>query len=139
MSKNKRCVFVADTQASAIGVSHWLRNLGIENVLVDKTTLGISNGVSFFSDDPSGDGWQIWVNDLEDVEQAHQMLEERERKKESQREQGSIESTCEACGTTSEFGGKDRGTVQSCPKCGRYMDVEGGLDEFEWPDSFDVN
>lgn len=136
MSKDPRCVYVADTQASALGTSHWLERFGIENVLVDKTTLGISHGVSFSSDDPAADGWQVWVKDPGQVELARELMREREESRQQRIAQGDIEACCESCGTTTRFGGAARGTIQNCPRCGGYVDVPGGEDEFEWPDDF---
>lgn len=131
MAKDKRCVYVANTQASAIGVSHWLEQVGIENILVDKTTLGFSYGVSFTSSDPAADGWQIWVKDPGQIERALELIAVRDQRRQDRRKLGEIEATCEECGQGSFFSGSQRGTVQNCPHCGRYMDVGGIDDEFE--------
>ena len=79
LSKNKRCIFVADTQAAALGTSHWLESQGIENILVDKTTLGFSHGVSFTSNDPASDGWQVWVKDPDQIESAQELIAQRQK------------------------------------------------------------
>ena len=137
MSKDKRCVFVADTQAAAQGTALWLESQGIEIHLVDKTTLGFSHGVSFASNDPAADGWQIWVKDLTQVELARELLHEREEAKRQKSELGTIEATCEECGATQSFDGRFRGTIQNCPQCGRYLDVPGADDPYEWPEDFE--
>ena len=129
---------MADTQAAAIGISHWLDRFGVENFLVDKTTLGLSHGISFTSDDPSSDGWQIWVKDISQIESARELLAEKAQDKEKQSQLGPIEARCEECGTSHEFAGQHRGTIQNCPNCGRFMDVGGEEDPFDWPDSFDA-
>lgn len=136
MPKDKRCVFVADTQASAQGISHWLESCGIENFLMDKTTLGMSNGVSFTTNNPAADGWQVWVKDHEKIDEAISLLDERQHLKAKRADLGPVESRCESCGTVSEFAGEQRGSIQDCPQCGRYMDVGGLDDEYEWPESF---
>ena len=136
MSKNKRCVFVADTQAAAQGISHWLDRYGIENLLIDKTTLGMSNGVSFTSNDPSSDGWQVWIKDPDRIEEALELLDERRQVQDKKSKMAPVNATCEECGATSEFTGSQRGSIQDCPKCGKFMDVGGLEEEFEWPDSF---
>lgn len=136
--RHKLCVFVCDTQAESAVVALELEREGIAAQVVDKTTLGMSVGVSFVSDEPAGDGWQIWVNDEADVEKATTYLDARQaemvERKERNRNLDPIQSVCENCQTETEFAGEFRGTVQDCPKCGAYLDVEGGEDEFEWPE-----
>ncbi len=133
MSRNKRCIFVANTQASALGTSHWLASQGVENLIMDTTTLGIPYGISFSSQDPASDGWQIWIKDESQLELAEKLLGERNQQKEKRKDLGPIEATCDRCQQTSQFEGQDRGSVQNCPYCNRFMDVGGAEDEFEWP------
>lgn len=70
---------------------------------------------------------KIYVEDT-DVEQATAMIEQyEETERERRAVQGSdlsIEVVCEECGKTSRFSDSQRGTVQDCPHCGEYIDVE---------------
>lgn len=117
-----------------MGITLWLESQGIESLLIDKTTLGISYGVSFSSADPNADGWQVWVKEESQIELAQQALAARKQKKQARAELGPIHASCENCGQTSQFPGECRGTIQDCPFCKKYVDVGGVDEEFEWPD-----
>jgi hypothetical protein len=78
---------------------------------------------------------QVWV-DRDDVERAVASLEDYERRSAERRgtapiDERPVEAVCEECGATSQFSPGQRGSVQNCPKCGAYMDVE---DEAEEPE-----
>jgi endogenous inhibitor of DNA gyrase (YacG/DUF329 family) len=77
---------------------------------------------------------QVWI-DRSNVDQARPLLmkfEQRQRlhsmpaKGSADREGDKIAVICEECGKTSYFGGSKNGTVQDCPHCGAYVDVEDG-------------
>ena len=67
---NERCVWVADSQAMASVMAHWLDQEGVRTKVLDKTNLGISYGISFSKSDPHDHGWQVWVVDSEDLSKA---------------------------------------------------------------------
>lgn len=105
-------------------MANLLESMGIESVVVDKTTFGLSFGISFTAKNPD-DGWQVWVKDEKQIAKAIGFLEHREQEKKEIALRGPVNATCEECGAVTTFDGNQRGTVQNCPKCKRYMDVGG--------------
>jgi hypothetical protein len=88
---------------------------------------------------------QVWV-DRADAERAKPILEDYEdrqiQRQHTDSEIGDVMDemvgvTCEECGEPSEFPAAQRGTVQECPCCGAYMDVEDarGTEDEWWRDS----
>lgn len=78
---------------------------------------------------------RIRVN-RDDAPRARAMLEEFERQK-SERAQPAapgqpITVTCEGCGQTATFPAEQQGTVQDCPHCHAYVDVEVPGASEEW-------
>jgi hypothetical protein len=75
---------------------------------------------------------QVWV-DREDVERAWPIVRAREgyqvarRAAEGAAPAGgpTVEAVCAGCGRRGTFPAALRGTVQDCPHCGAYVDVEG--------------
>ena len=74
---------------------------------------------------------QVWT-DRADIDRVKPMLEEYERQQ-AQRRQSDLRrttdgttliATCEECGQDAVFPAAQVGTVQDCPHCGAYMDVE---------------
>jgi hypothetical protein len=63
--------------------------------------------------------------------QLRPLLEERARRAAGAPDAGgrgdapAIEVTCEGCGQTGRFPPAQRGSVQECPHCGAFVDVEG--------------
>jgi len=74
---------------------------------------------------------QVWI-ERTDTERARPILEDYERRAAARRgaQTGegtaatTIGATCEACGRRSVFPAAQRGSVQECPHCGEYMDVD---------------
>jgi hypothetical protein len=75
---------------------------------------------------------QVWT-DQADIDRAIPVLQDYERQhserqradvKSADRSQSTVVATCEECGRSSVFPAEQKGTVQDCPHCGRYMDVE---------------
>ena len=134
---NERCVWVADSQAMASVMAHWLDQEGVRTKVLDKTNLGISYGINFSKSDPHDHGWQVWVVDSEDLSKAKKMVSRRTNdildRKLRMAMLGPVDGRCESCGQESSFEGAQRGSVQKCPRCGAYLDVAGGEDEFQWP------
>ena len=56
--------------------------------------------------------------------------ERNEARRHAQTGEPPLEVLCEECNQTSSFPSEQAGTVQSCPRCGAYVDV-GQLDEGE--------
>ncbi len=88
---------------------------------------------------------QVYI-DRADAEIATKLLLQFEATKASRRQDiyfaPPITSTCEECGTASEFPEPLNGTIQNCPQCNAYMDVgtmhwpyENDPDEEEPPTS----
>ncbi len=122
MSKNPVCIRRATTVEEAAIVVTWLEEQGVEATVIDPGNPGVmAFGVT------DAEGIEVYVADTETAERARALLAEHDRKKEVGEESRSLSETievqCEKCGTTSDFGGDQRGTVQSCSKCGGYMDV----------------
>lgn len=72
---------------------------------------------------------QVWV-DRTDVERAAPLLVEYERHAKELRDRAAesddavqIAETCEDCGELATFPSSQKGTVQSCPHCGAFVDV----------------
>ena len=78
---------------------------------------------------------KVWV-DQDDAERATAILQEQQQREEALRQDSEstadVEVACEECGQTSTFPAAQRGSVQQCPDCGAYVDVEEGGDD-DWP------
>jgi rubrerythrin len=75
---------------------------------------------------------QVWVS-AADQERARELLEVDEQqqaeRKQTTREgtpAAPIEVVCEECQQNASYPAEQRGTVQDCPHCGAYVDVESG-------------
>ena len=81
---------------------------------------------------------QVWV-ERRDVDQAKAVLEAYERQAATQRDTlaagDPIYVTCEDCGKRSSYPPSQRGTVQDCPHCHAYVDV----DDMPWAESEDAD
>jgi len=80
---------------------------------------------------------QVWIEKA-DAERAAPILAEFDRRAAERRRAETtassdeeIEAVCEECGKPSKFPASQRGTVQTCPHCWSFMDVEMG-DNGEW-------
>lgn len=67
----------------------------------------------------------VWVSRA-DAERAAEVIRGQERLEAARANaQGTeVEVTCEECGQTAFFPAAQRGTVQDCPHCGAYVDVD---------------
>ena len=121
MSKNPVCIRRTTTVEEAAIVVTWLEEQGIEATVFDPGNPGVmAFGVT------DAEGIEVCVGDGETAERAMTMLAEHDRKTEMGEGPSSsrtIEVKCEKCGTTSSFGGDQSGTVQSCSRCGGYLDI----------------
>lgn len=83
---------------------------------------------------------QVWVakTDLEEARKTVLAFEDRQRARRAadlakiSRNQTVILATCERCGEESEFPVVQSGSVQSCPYCSAYLDVDIEPDSVEW-------
>jgi hypothetical protein len=118
-------VYTAADNAEAAHVCQMLTDAGIEAYFMadDPTTAGTALGLM-----PQIHKPRVWV-DRQDVERAQPLLLEHERRVQErregrdQREGEPVVVTCDRCGERAAFPPEQRGTVQSCPSCGGYLDV----------------
>lgn len=77
----------------------------------------------------------VWVGRT-DAERAAAVIREHERleAERSATDGPEVRVTCEECGKASSFPAAQRGTVQDCPNCGAYLDVEPDGIPGEWPE-----
>jgi hypothetical protein len=76
---------------------------------------------------------QVWV-DRSATDRAEPILQDYERRQQretAQADDAVLESVCEGCGQRTAFFASQKGTVQTCPHCGAYMDVGEVLDSEE--------
>lgn len=73
---------------------------------------------------------EVWV-DQTDVERAKPVVEDLERRAAERQSAADdsdagppIDAVCEECGEQSSFSAAQRGSVQQCPHCDAYVDVE---------------
>jgi hypothetical protein len=70
-------------------------------------------------------GVEVWVLDPVQTAEAIRLLGEHALELRVQKPDGPpVEVVCEECDKTSTFPAEERGSVQNCPHCGAYLDVE---------------
>jgi hypothetical protein len=122
-------VYNAESNVEAYLLCDLLNDAGIEACTTqDVLPVGVSvYGLNYEINKP-----QVWT-ERADIERAKPILEEYERQQSQQRRDEAEKSkhgsptlvaTCEECGQSSVFPTAENGTVQECPHCGAYMDVE---------------
>jgi hypothetical protein len=87
---------------------------------------------------------QVWI-ERADVETAKPILEEYERRAKATRDannakRGSSDTivvVCEDCGKGWRYPIEQEGSVQNCPFCGAYVDVEEASPDEDWGESED--
>lgn len=135
--RDPKCVFVTEDPGIADVIVDSLGHEGIQAQVMNRATLGGLVGLTVFSKTgvPAA-GIEVWVLDEKQVPRALEVIEEfsnrRSERKSANEALGDIDAKCEECGESSTFPGKLRGTVQDCPRCGAYMDIPGGDEEFDW-------
>ena len=85
---------------------------------------------------------QVFV-ERADVERSVPIIEQFEQTRQRRQARGDsiaaadepVEAECEDCGKTTTFPASRRGTVETCPHCGEYLDVPGDDDEFDWSEA----
>lgn len=128
LNRDPRCVFVANTMAAAVVTAAWLTEQGIAAEVMDLMTLGGLEGLTAWAPGISARGLEVWVLDPTKAPEARRLLAEhaaaQARRVEEAKEGSDLEVVCEECGQTSVSPAAQRGTVQDCPHCGEYLDVE---------------
>ena len=87
---------------------------------------------------------KVWV-ERGDVERAKPILEKHERRnlelqEDAECDKSPVQATCDECGKRSPYPPKQRGSVQECPHCGAFVDVEiEGEGEIEGWSEFPAN
>lgn len=89
---------------------------------------------------------QVWI-DRADSERAKVVIDDYERRasirrsaeRESAENNDTVQVTCDECGKPSSFPRSQVGSVQTCPHCWKFMDIEEGSDLAETGDWVDVS
>jgi transcription initiation factor IIE alpha subunit len=139
ISRDQRCVHVADHQHEVAFVLAILRDEGIEATATNEATHGGVEGLTGWIPRAGIKGIEIWVNDLDSVETARTILSQRlaeiqELRDARKTRTGTVDVMCTDCNQTSTFPAAQQGTVQSCPKCNAYVDVPDPDEEADWAD-----
>jgi hypothetical protein len=127
--KNPVAVYIALNNIEVHCLSELLANNGIESMAVDDLSTGgfFSLGILSQIHRP-----KIWVASA-DAERAKELLAKYDREKAQRERLGKesplVDAVCEECGVTSSFPATRWGYVETCPKCGAFMDV--GDDELD--------
>jgi hypothetical protein len=130
--RDPKCVFVASNFGQANVVAGWLQGHGIPAEVMNRETMG-----GFYYPLLAGvTGVEVWVMDPEQTAEAIQLLGDHALELVTQKPTGPpVEVICEECGQTSTFPAQQRGSVQTCPYCSAYLDVEpaDGTDQSPGP------
>ncbi|MBY0526879.1 MAG: DUF2007 domain-containing protein [Gemmataceae bacterium] len=114
--------------ASAVVTATWLNDNGIPARVMDLMTLGGFEGLTGWKPGISARGIEVWVDDPTHIAEANTLLTQHgaelaQRTSEAQ-QHGPTEVVCDECGKSSVFPADQYGTIQDCPHCGEYVDVE---------------
>ncbi len=132
---NPVAVYNASTNQEAMLLKHLLIEAGIEaDITQDLSLAGLWMGGSATNIHTP----KVWV-DRTQAEAAAVHLRDYEQKRLDRSEfaakEGAagppVEGRCEECGATSLFPAVQQGSVQTCPKCGKSMDV-GPMEDGDW-------
>ena len=129
-------VYEAVTNLEAHLVCNLLNDAGLE-AYVTEDFGGNDPSVGTFQALPgvSGPQAQVWT-DRANAEQAQAVIRAHEARQAQRREAWDttrlpVRVTCADCREPSIFDDELRGTVQTCPSCGAYLDVERNGEEWE--------
>ena len=121
MPRDMICVYRAADVAEADIVAAWLEEQGITVHVKDR------HATSQAPLTVAPRGIEVCVVDSAQADRAKELLREHADelalKKMSEADGPDIQTVCEECGKTSRFPFAQRGRVQTCPNCGRYLDV----------------
>lgn len=124
MPKDFICVYRALDIGEADIIVAWLADQGIDAQIKNAFT------VSAFQTPllAAPQGVEVCVPDPADADRAMDLLRDHRDEIEQRRDAGAtgatITATCEECGRDVEFPSELRDTVQTCPLCGKHIDVE---------------
>jgi hypothetical protein len=118
MANKPVCIRSTASLEEASIIVAWLATQGVEAQIADPGNPGV---MAFGVTDP--EGIEIYVKDEETAQTARKLLKEHDQEKGKAHHPGSVEMTCDSCGTKTRFSADTRGTTQECPECGAYMDV----------------
>lgn len=125
-------IYAAKSNVQADMIRASLQAAGIEAFAgEDSSPAGIWAGGTL----PSATDSSIWVSRA-DADRAVALIGEQERvdAERADAEGIEVEVTCEECGKAATFPSSQRGTVQECPHCGAYLDVDVDDQPDEPPD-----
>jgi hypothetical protein len=121
MGRDLPVVHTAGSVEEARVVAAWLEQQGVETFVKDTNVIG---ALGYATPAFAPRGIEICVVDEAVAERARTLLAERARTPTpADANAPGIEARCEECGRTASFPASQRGTVQSCPYCGAYIDI----------------
>jgi hypothetical protein len=121
-SRDPRCVFVAYDFSQADVVAGWLCTHGIQAQVMNGE---MQSGFSSLLVQNGATAVEVWVADAAQVPEALRLLGDQALTQLGRQANGPpLEVVCEECGEASTFPSEQRGTVQECPHCYAYLDVE---------------
>ena len=119
--RDPKCVFVANDFGQADVVAGWLQEHGIDAEVMNQATMGGMVSPLFIG----ATGIEVWVVDSAQAATAIQLLGEHAVSQLAKERTGPpLKVVCTECGKVSTFPTKQQGTVQECPHCAAYLDVE---------------
>jgi hypothetical protein len=121
MPRDLICVYRAADMGEADIVAAWLDDQGIAVHIKNRHAAEMLQTPFIVA--PKG--IEVCVTDPQQADQAKTLVREHlQHRREKTAEPGrTIEAVCEECGKASRFPFEQRGTVQTCPHCRRYLDV----------------
>jgi hypothetical protein len=128
MNRDPRCVFVSHNMSEAVVTAAWLNERGVPAEVMSQATLGGLEGLTGWAPGVSLRGIEVWVDKAEDVPAARDLLVQHEavlaERARAAEAAGPIQVHCEECDQSSVFPPSQIGSIQDCPHCGAYIDVE---------------
>ena len=129
--RDPRCIITVSDPGAAGSLVAWLDEQGIPAEARPGESSGLDGigALAGFSNATV----EVWVNDPGHAEEAIRLLTEHAQRLQEKNTQPVL-VVCEECGQTGTFPGNERGTVQTCPHCGKFIDVIGEEDWDEYED-----
>lgn len=142
ISRDPRCVFVADSLGLAEVVALFLSDQGLAAEVMSPATLGGLDGLTVWSSHAvAARGIEVWVLDPSTAPRARELLERQAAQLAARTAErgaaGDITAVCEDCGQDTVFPGTEAGKVLNCRWCGAYLDVPDGSEFFGLGDADD--
>lgn len=139
ISRDPKCVFVADNSTTAGMICGMLDAAGFPAQVMSEATMGGLEGVTWMAPGVSLKGMEVWVKDAAHIDPAKKFLEEEAKAAQEQKDKraartGTITATCEDCGKPSDWPATAMGTTELCPHCQGYMDIPDPDDDWSGVD-----